>query len=460
MPGSLFARAALLPEGWARDVLLEWNAAGELTRVAPGSPHAAAPHAPGPVLPGMPNVHSHAFQRAMAGLAEVRGHPTDDFWTWREAMYRTVLALRPEDVESVAFQLYVEMLEHGYTSVAEFHYLHHDPAGRPYADRTELARRIISAARRAGIALTFLPVVYTHGGLGHRPLNAAQKRFAGDAHSIAELLRQLVAEHAGSAGLRFGIAPHSVRAVDAQVLIEAIAALQSIDATAPVHIHASEQAGEVRDCLATHGATPIDWIMDLVPVDRRWCFIHATHATAVELERMRLAQAVAGLCPTTEANLGDGIFPFDPYSRAGGRWGIGGDSHVSVSPLEELRALELSQRLGLRVRNVAATEARPQVATNLWADACAGGAQALAQACGALAPGRRADFVALDGDDPDFEGLGPEAMLAVAMFSGGIRRVRETYAGGLCVVKDGRHGRRDDAARSYRAALGRLRAGS
>lgn len=457
MNGSLFAPEALLPSGWARDVLLEWNDGGEIVRVTPGAKRGKAPRAAGPVLPGMPNLHSHAFQRAMAGLAEVRGHPTDDFWTWREAMYHLVTHLEPDDIGAIAGQLYVEMLKHGYTSVAEFHYLQHDPRGEPYADRAELAHRVIDAANATGIAMTLLPVLYAHGGFGHKPLNAAQKRFAGDAAAIAKLLRDLIGQYAGTPRLAFGVAPHSARAVDALELTEIVAAMDGIDAFAPIHMHASEQTAEVRECFETQGVTPIHWVMDLVPVDKRWCFVHATHATEEERERMRSALAVAGLCPTTEANLGDGIFPFSEHFQQQGRWGVGGDSHVARSPFEELRALEYSQRLTQRVRNVSASEAAPEVATNLWIGACAGGAQALGQPVGLLATGRRADLVVLDGDDVDLESLDAPGALAVATFSGNTNRVRDVYVGGKGVVTGGRHPREAQARDAFRATLKRLR---
>jgi formimidoylglutamate deiminase len=457
MERSLFAREALLPAGWARDVLLEWNADGEIARVSAGSAPGNAPRAAGPVLPGMPNLHSHAFQRAMAGRAEVRGHPTDDFWTWREAMYHLVTHLEPGDIGHIAEQLYIEMLKHGYTSVAEFHYLQHDPRGKPYADRAELAHRVIDAARSTGIAMTLLPVLYAHGGFGHKPLNAAQKRFAGDAASIAQLLRELIAAYAAVPRLAFGVAPHSARAVDALELTEIVAAMDGIDAFAPIHMHASEQTGEVRECFETQGVTPIHWVMDLVPVDKRWCFVHATHATEEERSRMRSALVVAGLCPSTEANLGDGIFPFAEHFEQQGRWGVGGDSHVSRSPFDELRALEYSQRLAQRVRNVSASEAAPEVATNLWLGACAGGAQALGQPVGMLAAGRRADLVVLDGNDVDLEALDAPGALAVATFSGNANRVRDVFVAGEPVVIEGRHPREEQARDAYRATLGRLR---
>ncbi|QJR14743.1 formimidoylglutamate deiminase [Usitatibacter palustris] len=458
MTTSLFASDALLPDGWARNVRIDWDAAGTITKITPGAKDKGVPKAAGPVLPGMPNLHSHAFQRAMAGLAERHGpSSTDDFWTWRVAMYHLVQTLEPDDIEAIAAQLYIEMLKHGYTSVAEFHYLHHDRNGTPYSDRAELAHRVITAGKNTGIAMTLLPVIYTHGGLGHQPLNAAQKRFAGDSESIPRLLEGLIDFYAGEPHLRFGMAPHSVRAVDANTLTESIAALELIDATAPIHMHASEQRGEVQQCLETHGVTPIDWVCDIAPVSDRWTFIHATHATDREVERMVQSEVVAGLCPTTEANLGDGIFPLHAYARGGGRRGIGGDSHVSVSPFEELRALEYSQRLARHERNVTATDLQPEVATNLWATACIGGAQALGQSIGELAVGQRADLVVLDGADLDFEGLDAGTQLAVAMFSGWKNRITDVFVAGRHVIDAGRHYSEESTATAFRQVLSRLR---
>ena len=457
---SLFAADALLPSGWARDVLLEWNDAGVFTRVQPLADAANHPRAAGPALPGMSNVHSHAFQRAMAGLAEFRGHPTDDFWTWREEMYRLVRRLAPEDIEAIARFLYVEMLKHGYTTVAEFHYLHNDPEGRPYANRAELAERILVAGNDSGISMTLLPVLYAYGGFGHKALAPAQKRFGGTPATLIELLADLAAFHLPSPRLRLGIAPHSVRAVDALMLTELVDAATRLDATLPIHMHVSEQTGEVAQCLATHGTTPLAWVADLVDVDARWTFIHATHLTPTEMRRLAGTGACVGLCPMTEANLGDGIFELVPWLEGKAPWSIGGDSHVSVSPFEELRQLEYSQRLRLRVRNVAADEAAPDVPANLWLGAAAGGAQAVSQPTGALAAGRRADLVVLDGGHVDFEGLAAPAMLGVALFSGNSNRVRDVFVGGHQAIERGRHPREEESADAFRAALRRLRAAS
>jgi formimidoylglutamate deiminase len=457
---SLFAPDALLPSGWARSVLLEWDEHGMLTRVEAGHDGRGLERAAGPVLPGMTNVHSHAFQRAMAGLAEFRGHPTDDFWTWREEMYRLVGLVTADDLEAIARQLYIEMLKHGYTAVAEFHYLHHDPQGRPYDNRAETAERIIAAAIDGGIALTLLPVLYAYGGLGNRPLAGAQRRFAMDAAGVIALVEEIAGFHLPAPLLRLGVAPHSVRAVDALQLTEVVQAATRIDPRMPIHMHISEQSGEVDECVATHATTPLEWVSELVPVDARWCFVHATHLTQIEQRKLARTGACVGLCPTTEANLGDGIFEFAPWFEARAPWAVGGDSHVSVSPIEELRQLEYSQRLRLRVRNVASDEEARDVPANLWSAAARGGAGVAAQPAGELAAGRRADLVVLDGAALDFENLAASAMLGVAMFSGNSNRVRDVFVGGRPVVAAGRHARDEEAAAAFRSVIGRLRARS
>jgi len=455
---SLLAPDALLPSGWSRSVLLEWDVHGTLTRVEPGHDGRGVERAAGPVLPGMTNVHSHAFQRAMAGLAEFRGHPTDDFWTWREEMYRLVARVTADDIEAIARQLYVEMLKHGYTAVAEFHYLHHDPQGRPYDNRAETAERIIAAAAASGIALTLLPVLYAYGALGNKPLAGAQRRFAMDAAGAIALVEEIAAFHLPAPLLKLGIAPHSVRAVDALQMVEVVQAATRLDPRMPIHMHVSEQQGEVDECLATHGTTPLDWVSQLVPVDARWCFVHATHLTQIEMRNLARTGACVGLCPTTEANLGDGIFEFAPWFEARAPWAIGGDSHVGVSPMEELRQLEYSQRLRLHVRNVASDEEARDVPANLWSAAARGGAAAAAQPAGEIAPGRRADLVVLDGGALDFEQLAARAMLGVAMFAGNSNRVRDVFVAGRPVVSGGHHPQEEEARAALRRVLARLRA--
>ncbi len=452
----LFAEQALLPDGWARDVRFTIAADGSFAAVEPGAAAEGATRLPGPALPGMPNLHSHAFQRAMAGLAERRGPGDDSFWTWREVMYGFVARLTPEAVEAIAAQLYVEMLKAGYTAVGEFHYLHHDADGRPYADPAEMSERVIAAARAVGIGITHLPVLYACGGFGGAPAGEGQRRFLHDADSFSRLVETLLARHKGEAQVRIGIAPHSLRAVTPDLLADAVVALDALDDTAPIHIHIAEQEREVADCLAWSGARPVDWLLGNCAVDSRWCAVHATHMTLAETVALARSGAVAGLCPTTEANLGDGLFPLRAYLDADGALGVGSDSHISVSPVEELRWLEYGQRLAARRRNIAADERTPHVGAALYRRALAGGAQALGRPIGALAPGARADFVALDAERPILAGRSEDYLIDAWVFSGNANPVREVWVGGRRVVEDGRHADEDAIAARYRAVLAAL----
>lgn len=457
---ALFAPAALLPDGWAEAVRFELAADGSLATVTPGASADGAERLAGPVLPGMPNLHSHAFQRALAGFAEVAdpGRPGGDFWTWRETMYRFLDRMGPDELEAVATQLYVEMVKAGYTGVAEFHYVHHAPDGRPYADRAELALRLIAAARTAGIGLTLLPVLYAHSGFGGQPPVEGQRRFVNDVPAILALIDRLRAATAGDPQVRVGLAPHSLRAVTPEELDEAVAGLHSGDPSAPVHIHIAEQTKEVEDCLAWSGARPVDWLYDRAPVDRRWCLIHATHMTQGETRRLAVSGAVAGLCPTTEANLGDGLFPLPDFLAAGGALGIGSDSHISVSPVEELRWLDYGQRLTLRRRLIAAGPTQPHAGASLWGRALAGGARALGRPVGALAAGRRADLLVLDPDHPALVARAGDGLLDALVFAGNSNPVRDVMIGGRWQVREGRHAAEAETAARYRRALEALAA--
>lgn len=471
--GRLFAPYALLPDGWARDVLLAWDAQGVFTSIVPNATGAGAaigasiaaptgtavgpaPRAAGPVLPGMPNLHSHAFQRGFAGLTEFRSvtdgdDPAggDSFWSWRSLMYRFALRVSPDALEAIATQLYIEMLRAGYTSVCEFHYVHHDPDGKPYADRAEMSLRLLRAAQTAGIGMTLLPVLYQTAGFGGKPAQPYQRRFLNDTEAMLALLEKL-APHCAAYGARLGLAPHSLRAVPHGSLSQAVAALHAMDATAPVHIHIAEQQKEVDDCLAATGVRPVQWLLDHAPVDSRWCLVHATHMDWDERRRLAHSGAVAGICPTTEANLGDGVFEAAPYLAQHGWWGIGSDSHASVSVAEELRMFEYGQRLGLQRRNVLASQAHPQVADRLWLDAVAGGARAAARPVAGLSVGQRADFIVLDGQQPTLAGLDGAHALATCVFaSHGHETLAEVRTGGTCRVQHGVHPQQTDAARLF-----------
>ncbi len=463
---ALFAADALLPQGWARDVLLQWDAAGRLTSVQagatrPGGVAAAA----GPVLPGLPNLHSHAFQRGMAGLTEYRGASQDSFWSWRTLMYGFAARLSPELLEAIAFGLYVEMLEAGYTSVCEFHYVHHGHGGTPYADDAEMSLALLRAAQRAGIGMTLLPVLYQASGFGGKPPGEGQRRFIRTTDDMLRLLQRLhpvcTAPSAqggeGALPARLGLAPHSLRAVPPQALREALAGLDAIDASAPVHIHIAEQTQEVDDCIVWSGQRPVAWLLDHAPVDARWCLVHATHMDADEIRRAAASGAVAGLCPSTEANLGDGIFDAPAWQAASGAWGLGSDSHVCVNAAEELMLLEYSQRLATRRRNVMATAAQPQVADAMTLAAVAGGARATGRPVAGLAAGQLADFVELDAAHPALAGLPAGQMLASHVF--GSHRgsaVRSVRTAGRVRVAHGRHAEHPSAAAGLVAARGRL----
>lgn len=448
----LFAERALLPAGWMRDVRLRLAADGTLASVTPDSTADGAERLPGPLLPGMANLHSHAFQRAMAGLAETVGDPRDSFWSWREQMYALVARLDPGQVEAIAAHLYVELLKGGYTVVGEFHYLHHDPDGHPYADPAEMAGRVLAGAGRAGIAMTLLPVLYTHGGFGGRPAGVGQRRFLHDTGAYESLWNGLRQRLAGDPLHRIGLCFHSLRAVTPEQIEQVLA----LDDTVPVHIHVAEQTKEVDDCLEWSGRRPVEWLLDHAPVDDRWCLVHATHVNATERGRLAASGAVAGLCPTTEANLGDGVFPATEYVAEGGRLGVGSDSHVSVGVLEELRLLEYGQRLLSRHRNRIATAETPAVGRTLYEAAVAGGHRALAQPAGVIEPGARADLVVLDGDRPLLAGAEGDTILNRWLFAGASSWVRDVYVGGERVVHDGVHPAEAETAPAFARVLREL----
>ena len=455
--GLLFADHALLPSGWQRDVLLTWDGAGALTSITPGAtPPAGAARASGPLLPGMPNLHSHAFQRAFAGLSEYRSsRNADSFWTWRDLMYRFALRIAPDQLEAIATQLYIEMLRAGYTAVCEFHYLHHAPDGQRYDDPAEMALRLLNAAQRAGIGITLLPVLYQDAGFGGSPPRADQRRFINDSGALLDIVQRL-----RTRGARVGLAPHSLRAVGPQALREVVAGLHAIDASAPVHLHIAEQQQEVDDCLAWSGRRPVDWLLANAPVDARWCLVHATHLSDAERTALAASGAVVGLCPTTEANLGDGVFPAAAYLGAGGAWGIGSDSHASVDAAEELRLLEYTQRLVQQRRNVLvgplADNAQRHVADQLWLGAVGGGAQASGRQIAGLAAGQQADFIVLDTRGP-LAGLAPSQALASHVFaSQGRSSVRDVFTAGIQHVRDGEHALQGLACQGFVAARGEL----
>jgi len=450
---SLILEKALLPDGWTSDVRIDVAADGTIARITPSGEAAGAERIRGIALPGLPNLHCHAFQKGMAGLAERRGPANDSFWTWREVMYRFLSALTPGDVEAIAAFAYVEMLEAGYTTVGEFHYLHHDIGGVPYADIGEMAGRIAAASASSGIGLTLLPSLYTWGGFNDAPPNPGQARFINPTDRFMTLMERSQKIIAGVPGAAIGIAPHSLRAVSPAQLKEITAAFPQ----GPVHIHAAEQTREVEDCLAALGARPVQWLLDNAGVNERWCLIHATHLTEDETLRMAGSGAVAGLCPLTEGSLGDGIFNGEMFLDAEGRFGVGTDSNIQIDAPAELRQLEYSQRLKHRGRNIMTTVEGQSTGRSLYENALKGGAQALGRPIGAFAVGKRADIVVLDPDHPDLAGASSDDMvLDIYVFSAGRSLIKSVLTGGLPVVTGGRHHARENVAKRYREVVSRL----
>ncbi|MET0983171.1 MAG: formimidoylglutamate deiminase [Telluria sp.] len=449
---ALFARHALLAAGWQGDVLIEWDGRGNLTRVEAGARPPIGVARAEYVVPGMANLHSHAFQRALGGLTEKAGDGPDSFWTWRELMYRFAATITPEQIEAIAAQLFSECLRHGYTALCEFHYIQRDPQGVFYARPAEMAERIASAGQQSGMGLTLLPVLYSHSGFGEQPLKPEQARFRTDVDDVLRIVEALEPLRGGQ--LEVGAAPHSLRAAGVEQIGELAKALPG---GRPLHIHIAEQPAEVRQSIEFSSLRPVEYLFEHIGIDARWCLVHATHLNDKETLQLARSGAVAGLCPTTEANLGDGVFPLPAYLAAGGRFGIGSDSHVSQSPVEELRWLEYGQRLVRGSRNVAATPARRDVGLNLWQDALSGGAQASGRPVGALAPGRRADLLMLDSGHPNLEGALDGDVLGRLVFCGNDNLVRDVLAGGRWVVQGGRHMAQEAIARRYREAINQLR---
>ncbi|MBJ3814950.1 formimidoylglutamate deiminase [Shimwellia pseudoproteus] len=449
-----FAEKALLPDGWAHNVSITISDSGDITGIVAN----AAPDGerlPGIVVPGMPNLHSHAFQRAMAGLTEVVANPSDSFWSWRDLMYRMAAKITPDQVEIIARYLYIEMLKAGYTSVAEFHYLHHDNHGNPYSLQDSLALRISRAASQSGIGLTLLPVLYSYAGFSGQPPGQGQRRFIQDTDSYLALHHYLTAQLAREPMQRTGLCFHSLRAVTPEQIQQVLA--YHAHQPQPVHIHIAEQQKEVDDCLAWCGQRPVAWLFDHVAVDHHWCLIHATHLSVPETDRLAASGAVAGLCPTTEANLGDGIFPGQRYLSQGGLWGIGSDSHITVSVAEELRWLEYGQRLQDQRRNRLALPDEPAIGNVLYQGALRGGAQALGQKIGRLQPGYRADLLVLDDREPFIATASDAMRLNRWLFACSANPVRHVMTGGRWVIKDGHHADDESLSVAFIRVLKQLR---
>jgi formimidoylglutamate deiminase len=472
-------QSAYLPQGWNRDVLVTVSAEGIITAIdanaaaepqpavesPPRIPETAIERVEGIVIPGMPNVHSHAFQRAMAGNAEYRLSARDSFWTWRQAMYALANRIGPEELRVVATQLFVEMLKAGYTSVAEFHYLHRPSGAAHYAGANLLWEAIGDAAALAGIGLTFLPTLYQSSDFGGAPLRPEQARFALQTDVFLRAIEDRISAERrrgageGVGGVRTGAAFHSLRAVPLDQLREAALALRAIDSSMPVHIHVAEQSLEVRACERATGRRPIELLLDRALLTQHWCVVHATHATAEEFEGIAAANATVCVSISTEANLGDGFFDTARFFKANGRLCIGSDSQSTVNPAEELRWLEYQQRLRKRRRVVLATKDESHVGTRLWRDAAVNGAQAIGQPVGTIAIGRRADWLVLDASHPAMAGAAADTALDRLVFAGADKSIRDVMVAGRWVVKNRKHGADDQMRESFARIMHGLAAG-
>ncbi len=461
---SCHADHAWLPQGWMDSVRLEVDqSSGQIVATSSGAqPSTDNQYIGRFVLPGMPNLHSHAFQRAMAGLTERQTHAADSFWTWREVMYRFAAAIDPPALKAVAAQLYVEMLKSGFTHVCEFHYLHRTPAGSLYADPAEMSLALIEAADEAGIGLTLLPTLYMQGGFDGRALNERQKRFYNSIDEYLSLVERLRGYENGR--VKIGIALHSLRAVSLEAMQVVLGS--PLARECPIHIHIAEQLGEVQDCLAYYNARPVEWLLDHASIDERWCLVHATHINPDESLRIADSGAVVGLCPTTEANLGDGLFALKAYIDANGAFGIGSDSHISVSPVEELRWLEYGQRLHSQHRNIAVSELSSSVAETLWGNALFGGARAAGCNIGVLEAdeadmaagfGARADLLVLNDQSPLLAARDASNLLDTLVFAGNRSLVRDVMVNGKWVIRDFRHRNEEAIADHYRKTVEALK---
>jgi len=443
----IFARKALTANGWACGVRLAFEA-GRITAVQPDSTPLPGDLEVGIVIPGLANAHSHAFQRALAGHTERRGPAgRDNFWSWRSRMYALAGQVDAAALEAIATQAYCEMVATGYTSVAEFHYLFHEPGGSGTGD--VMYQALARAARHSGIRMTYVPVLYERAGFAMPEPTAEQRRFVCTADAFIAHVESVAASGAG----RTGIGVHSLRAVTADSLVR-VAAVAARDGL-PMHLHIAEQRREVDDCMAVLGARPVEWLFDHCEVGEDWCLVHATHMDGEEIARVARSGAVVCLCPSTEANLGDGLFPLQGFLERGGHIAIGSDSHVSINPFEELRWLEYGQRLVTEQRNVAAIR-RPETGRSLFEAALAGGARACGHGAGEITAGAQADFVVLDDDSPMLAGHSTRSLLDALVFSGFSLPVDRVMVGGEWRVVDGRHVAERDARRAYAEVVATL----
>jgi formimidoylglutamate deiminase len=457
-----YAENILLSDGWAdkKTITIE---KGIITAISSGKEDDACSLS-GAVIPGMVNCHSHAFQRAFAGFSEQGSEGQDSFWTWRKIMYKFLAQLSHEDAQIIAQQLYIEMLKMGYTRVAEFHYLHHDIDGNTYANDSvdnelaTMAHAIFKAAKTSGIGLTMLPVLYQYAGFGQQEPNQGQKRFINSTEQFNQLVSDCFDLSKQYPNTNVGIAPHSLRAVDKSAITQAVEHVRSLDNKAPIHIHIAEQQQEVDDCLQYYSQRPVQWLLDNIELDEHWCLIHATHINEQEQQGIVASKAIAGICPTTEANLGDGIFPTTEFLALDGTFAIGSDSHISVNPIEELRWLEYAQRLTKQQRAILASPETASVGQNLWHKAAAGGAQSTNSNTGSLAVGKQADLLVLDEKQTALFANNNQHLLDSVIFASQKNTIKDVMVNGHWVIQNSVHAQEQSSANNFARLLARLSA--
>lgn len=463
-----YAANILLRDGWATDQTITIEN-GIIIAITSGKEDDAIEFQ-GAVIPGMINCHSHAFQRAFAGFSEQGSEGKDSFWTWRKIMYKFLAQLNHDDVQVIAQQLYIEMLKAGFTRVAEFHYLHHDIHGKPYCeDSTDstknhnpkhklatMAQAIFNAAQNSGIGLTLLPVLYQYAGFGQQTPNEGQKRFINSTAQFNQLVSECFGLTKKYPNTNLGIAPHSLRAVDKESITQAVDHVRSLDNKAPIHIHIAEQQQEVTDCLHHYAKRPVQWLLDNIELDEHWCLIHATHINEQEQQGIVASKAIAGICPTTEANLGDGIFPTTEFLALNGTFAIGSDSHISVNPMEELRWLEYAQRLTKQQRAILASSETPSVGQNLWHRAATGGAQSTSSNTGVISVGKQADLLVLDQKQTSLFANNNKQLLDSVIFASQKNMIKDVMVNGQWVVQNGEHPKAQSSANNFANLLARL----
>lgn len=451
----LYAESVLLGNQWHKNKLISIDENGFIESIDDGT-NIQADHNASVVIPGMVNCHSHAFQRAFAGFSEYRANQADSFWSWRDIMYRFVAKMQPEDASVVAKYLYLEMLKAGYTCVAEFHYLHHQAGGVAYDNPAEMSIQVINAATETGIAITHLPVLYSYAGFGHQAPASAQGRFIHRTEAFFHLLEILDKSTQGSSTVNLGVAPHSLRAISREQLDQLVPFIRGLRDKAPIHIHIAEQLQEVKDCVDFYKKRPVEWLLDNFDLDKHWCLIHATHLTEEETRRLAASSAVAGICPTTEANLGDGIFPTPEYMVNGGKIALGSDSHIAVNVADEIRTLEYGQRLTSHQRAVLVSEENSSVGQNVYVHAAKYGADTVGQNIGQLAVGKRADLIVLDETHPSLYAKPEKFILDAAIFACNSMPVKNVMVAGEWVINDGKHTDEVKITDDYRRVVERL----